>query len=482
MVTGAGLSAAYPGFQHARKLDNEIEQGDIANQQARTGQEADVAWGNTIPVLQQMLMPGATPTAGGAPGGMAPPPGQPSQPMQRPQQMAGGPQPQMLGAPPPPSDPTWNARPEQPPVPPGTTQGGPASVGDRFGGLPGGAPPPPQAPQAGPMPPSPPQAPPQQPPMQQQGGQSQQPQQQGKLDLHTIMAAVVKANPGAKPAVIAAAVAKALPLMTAQSQMDYKNLMIQLGNTREQGRNDRLDQSLGSKETIAGANNETRQTIATGNQNTRRDVAEVNTGSREKIAEGNQAVRREGEEGKNTRADKAETGRNERTDKTLASQEGRTDKTLESRGAIADKREGGLNERAATRNEFLNKRIELQSKNLERQIARDGKLEDNARNRQTLKLMEDENNAEFKRSQQKISAQNVFAPNKSKESLMKDAETSYQNAKQRIAQHRAAMGGAAAPDAGPPPEAIKSLKEGHVTTFGNGQKWTLQNGKPAQVP
>lgn len=43
-----------------------------------------------------------------------------------------------------------------------------------------------------------------------------------------------------------------------------------------------------------------------------------------------------------------------------------------------------------------------------------------------------------------------------------------------------------APSASPvapqiPPEAISQLKEGAVTTFGNGQKWTLKNGQPAQV-
>lgn len=32
-----------------------------------------------------------------------------------------------------------------------------------------------------------------------------------------------------------------------------------------------------------------------------------------------------------------------------------------------------------------------------------------------------------------------------------------------------------------PPEAAKQLKQGVVTTFGNGQKWTLQGGKPVQV-
>lgn len=33
-----------------------------------------------------------------------------------------------------------------------------------------------------------------------------------------------------------------------------------------------------------------------------------------------------------------------------------------------------------------------------------------------------------------------------------------------------------------PPEAARQLKEGFTTTFANGQRWTLRNGQPAQVP
>ncbi len=33
-----------------------------------------------------------------------------------------------------------------------------------------------------------------------------------------------------------------------------------------------------------------------------------------------------------------------------------------------------------------------------------------------------------------------------------------------------------------PPAAVSQLKEGEVTTFANGQKWTLRGGKPVQVP
>ena len=47
------------------------------------------------------------------------------------------------------------------------------------------------------------------------------------------------------------------------------------------------------------------------------------------------------------------------------------------------------------------------------------------------------------------------------------------------------FGGSAAPASSQasalPPAAVSQLKEGFVTTFANGQKWTLQNGKPKQV-
>lgn len=45
----------------------------------------------------------------------------------------------------------------------------------------------------------------------------------------------------------------------------------------------------------------------------------------------------------------------------------------------------------------------------------------------------------------------------------------------------AAPAAAAAPGGGLPPQARARLREGTVTTFGNGQSWTLQNGTPVQV-
>lgn len=47
----------------------------------------------------------------------------------------------------------------------------------------------------------------------------------------------------------------------------------------------------------------------------------------------------------------------------------------------------------------------------------------------------------------------------------------------------AALSGAAPTDAsGIPPQARALLKEGQIQVFGNGQRWTLQGGKPVRVP
>lgn len=434
MVGSVGMAAAYGGYQQARKADNEIASGDIQLENAKLDQEAVKALGNAVPLLQQMMMPGAQamPQGGGAPpqqmaqapqaAPQPPAPGQPSQPMTR------GPAPQMLGGPAPPSDPTMSIRPD---VPPG-------SVGDRFGGLPGGGAPP--APPMSQQPQAPQGAPPAGVP--QRGAVAQPPQ--GTMNLHTVMGAVVKANPGASPQVIAMALAKALPLMTAQSQMDYKQLMTQLagGKLQEAVAHNVANEGIGGRRVDA---TNTRTEAGVTNTNTRvdaqRDISADRIGSREKIE-----ADKEG--GRNTRADAAETGRAERF---------------------------------AKRSEFLSQRIELQSKSLDRAIARDKVLADNAENRRTLKLMEDENNIEFKRTQQKIQAASGMANPMQKTQLMKEAEDTYNNTKMRVEGYKRQMdGGKAGSGSETPP--IESLKEGQTTTFTNGQKWTLQGGKPVKVP
>jgi len=214
MVSGAGLSATYGGYQAARKADTQIEQGDIANEQARVAQKGQALAGEALPILQQMLLPGDTSP-------QPPAPGQSSQPMQR------GPQPQMLGAPPPPSDPTWSVGASAgAPPPPQQASAGPASFADRFAGA-----------NPRPAPAAPPQQAQQQPPQQPPAGQPDQ--QTGRFNLPTIMAAVVKAGhaKGATPAEMMAAITHLLPSATAQGQLDYKTLMAQMAGVRaETGR------------------------------------------------------------------------------------------------------------------------------------------------------------------------------------------------------------------------------------------------------
>lgn len=200
MVSLAGASAAYGGYQRAREADNQIDLGDINVQNARTDQEADKYLGNAARLFQQS-MPGAQPM-GGPPGG-----GQP--PMPAPPQASPTPQP---GQP---------SVPMSPPVGPmqgGGYMGQPGAVPTQSftranpSGAPTGMQPPAAAPAQG------------QPPGVEQA-LAQSPLA-GRLDLKTLMAAITQANPGGRPEVIARALTKAIPLMNAQAQMDWKQMMM----------------------------------------------------------------------------------------------------------------------------------------------------------------------------------------------------------------------------------------------------------------
>jgi hypothetical protein len=71
------------------------------------------------------------------------------------------------------------------------------------------------------------------------------------------MAAAIKANPGASPQVLAGIVAKALPYMTAQSQMDYKQTMMALSARRadETEAHHVVQEDLGTKRVDNQTNN-----------------------------------------------------------------------------------------------------------------------------------------------------------------------------------------------------------------------------------
>lgn len=155
-----------------------------------TKQLGDVARARGLQALSQMFGQGGMPPPGGPPGGQPPMP-QGGPPM-------GGPP--MGGQPPPPS--------------------GPPMGGGAPGGmpLPGG---PPGMPPGGGMPPQ------MQPPMGPQGGGFQTPGQ-GPLDWRLAVQAIQRANPGLPPNALAAAVDGMLPMMTLQSQQQWREMSMML--------------------------------------------------------------------------------------------------------------------------------------------------------------------------------------------------------------------------------------------------------------
>lgn len=220
----AGLANTYPGYLAGQEASTQNDLQQVKLREARTEISGREAFGRTLALFG--AAPGAVSAGMPAMSGPQPPtPGQPSV-------AAGGPPPQG-GAP---------------------MEGG----GSIFPYSPGGSPPqimaqggPPQgAPQPGgspvmrpPMPGGSQGAPPQGAP---QGGM--QPSQ--VMDWRQIAAMVSKANPGAPPEVIAAAVSQFLPLMTQQAQQEWKLLQMQLqqerlyqGEERINQRSSQLDES-----------------------------------------------------------------------------------------------------------------------------------------------------------------------------------------------------------------------------------------------
>lgn len=249
----AGLSAVPGGFGAGQMQDLQIED-------ERRKALAKTALGNALSLM-----------AGGQGGGLAP----------------GGPQPQ----PPMPGAPSPQGAPQQP----GITAGGP-----------------PQAMGRGAMPstPQPAGGPPQGMPQQgmPQGG-PQLPGGRQALDWRQIVATIRQSNPNIPPAVMAEAVNQFLPMMTQQSQMEWRNVSLQLREQalqqREQqfmlaesGRNQRADQAsadrqagIESRERTAAAGRVSRETIAKMTVDERREAHEAGLISKEQMDEANRESR-----------------------------------------------------------------------------------------------------------------------------------------------------------------------------------------------
>lgn len=209
-----GFGAVTPGYLQGGQQWQQLHQME-------TDTAAQAALGNAFKMLSAPgAIPGATPMPGqGMPPGGAPPlPGAPPQgaPMGPP---VGGAPPGMNMAPMPGAQPL--------PRPPQPVPMQPASSG------PMGAPPSGPAPTFQPPPAAGPGGPPQ------MGGA---PQFNQPMSWQDIARLVAKANPGAAPGVIAAAVSKAMPLMTADSQMQWRLIQAQLQQQRIDQGSQRLEQ------------------------------------------------------------------------------------------------------------------------------------------------------------------------------------------------------------------------------------------------
>lgn len=251
----AGLSAAYPAFVKGRQDENNADLSDLNLQDAKRQALAKVAMGNALALLGG----GQQQQGQGLP---APPPGQPSQPAGPPQggmMPPQGGQPPMAGGAPP----SFNERfggqappggmPGQPPHP----MGRPPSPGGPGMMPPGGGPPGMGQPQMGGQP----------------GGQ-QGPQRQGALDWRQLVTAVKQANPSLPPDVMAQAVTQFLPLMSQQSQMEWRALSLQM---REQGLQQREQQFL-----VNAADRRDRET----GRNERADQTDARVRDKEKGTQG----------------------------------------------------------------------------------------------------------------------------------------------------------------------------------------------------
>lgn len=168
MVSMAGLSAVYPAYQRSQGTSAQNRLRDATAGRAETYLAGQAAFGNTLKLFQQAI-PGA-------------------QPMQNAQPTQPAPQPPMPG---------------QPSVSSGPPRQGPAFV------PPGAGP----SSQAQPRPP-------------------QRLGRQGIMDWRQVAQAVVRANPGAKPEVIAAAVGRFMPLMNAASQAQWRQVQSELQKSR----------------------------------------------------------------------------------------------------------------------------------------------------------------------------------------------------------------------------------------------------------
>ena len=402
-----------------------------------------------------------------AQGPQAPPPGQASTPS-----MAGGPQGMS-------SLPIYN-QPAGPQLPAqGPPQAPPPSGGGgMFGGMagwdPGERPVGSPAPiGAGPVQPPIPQGPPDPQMLAREGGNmppaaggafpgpQQGPGGMPQFDLRTLSARINAANPNLPPAVMIAALERAAPLLNAQSKTELAQLKQYMDQQNLQLRRDTLD----VREGIANQRS----------QDTRYGV-DTRAGTAATAEQGRGERATQAEEGRTSRTTQREEGASERAAAGRSSREG-----------IAERAETGRNERFKANYDRLTTNAENRFKDsaarLDEMVKRRLSGEDRSRAVRELRTLEDQARADHNAIMEQIQA-GFLGNAQDKKRLMAEAVAKRDENMKRIEAYRSqikAGGQTEAPAGALPPEARSLLKEGTITTFQNGQKWTLENGQPKQV-
>lgn len=169
---------------------------------------------------------------------------------------------------------------------------------------------------------------------------------EGPPTFQSLAAAIVKANPGIDPAVLASAVQLASPLMRTDSQMWYRMLQAELRQEALQQQLNIANTRFGVQEAIAEGNRASRERVAEVGAESRKDVARIGSESRERVAGENITSREKiAASGRESREGIAAAGRESREGIAAAGRAERTARSQQSLEAKAQQFERSLAER-----------------------------------------------------------------------------------------------------------------------------------------
>lgn len=329
--------------------------------------------------------------------------------------------------------------------------------------------------------------------------------QPNSLSWQQIVQHVQKVNPGASPAVIAGVADRFRPFMTDQSKTQWQQMQMEMKGQMLDLRQQGLDQQDRLR---TRALDQTGQKIEDNKDYRGQRLGQIDQQEQGRNNRANQA-----EEGRNARSDTLETGRNTRFDATQQ----RLASTLNTRVQQATARleqAKGISDRAAAIREYEQAYKEYRDgANQQLNVGRSmlfGKEKEEAQARIRDTMTQGMTKLDDIKRRISGGGNPQGSPGSPYGGLGSPPPASYpdRDADQgQIERSGAVQGGRAAagkttnraptasaappvsaaqpaqaPAQAPPPQVLQSLKEGVIATFGNGQKWTLRNGQPVQVP